>query len=187
MQQVFGLLPRLLEYLFLLRFHARHSFVIIGDTRFQFFLFLANRLSFFLPIPLVAGYVLELTVVIDMLLAYQVCRISDDWFAQSCLSGYFDGKRTAGLSYGQLEERSHRTSVVEHRSVDHSFGLFSKVLEVGVMGCDDAEHMPFHQFTQDSLGYRAAYERFGTCAHLIDEDKRVVICVTQESTHVAQV
>ena len=61
------------------------------------------------------------------------------------------------------------------------------MLEVRVVGGNNAEHLSFHQFFQDSFRYRTANERFGTRTHLVDEDECALICLTQEGAHVTQV
>ena len=70
LQQCFGLLPRFLQYLFFLLFDTRQTFIVFRYLRLQFFLAQPDLLSLALPIPLVARYVLQLAVIVDMFFAY---------------------------------------------------------------------------------------------------------------------
>ena len=128
----------------------------MGDTLFENFLFLTDSLPFILPITFVPSDVLELFVVVDMLLAHEVGCIPDDLFAQTYLTRYLDSKRATGLSDGELEERTHSASVIEHSAVDDTGGLLRKMLEVRIVCRDDTEDAALHQLAQDSFRDRSA-------------------------------
>ena len=98
MQEVGRLLTRFFQHLFLLGLDIAHLLLILGNSLFQYFLFLPNRLPFLLPISFVARDVLQLLVIIDMFLAHQVRRITDDGFTQADLAGYLNGKTATGLT-----------------------------------------------------------------------------------------
>ena len=122
-----------------------------------------------------------------MLLAHQIDGMPDHALAEPGLPRYLYGKRAAGLPDGELEERLHRATVIQHSAVDDAGRLFRKMLEVGVVGGDDAEHAFLHQLAQYSLRYRTAHQRLGTRSHLINENEGSFVRLTQESTHVTQV
>ena len=140
------MLPRLLQHLAFLGFDAAHLLVVAGYALFERFLFLTDSLAFVLPVAFVAGYVLQLAVIVYMLLAHHLGGVPDDGFAESGLSCYLDSERAARLSDRELEERFHRAAVVEHCPVNDAERDLRKMLEVGIMGSDESEDASLHQF-----------------------------------------
>ena len=91
----------------------------------------------------------------------------DHLLGDAGLAGNLDGERTAGLSDGQLEQCLHLMAVVEHRAVDHTRMPFGKLLQVLVVGGDDAERLPLPELLQHGFGDGAADGGLRAAAELV--------------------
>ena len=147
----------------------------------------ADVLTFVLPVTFVAGYVLQLFIVINMLCANQFGCLTDDILRQAYLPCYLDGKRRTGLPDGQLEQRPECTSVVEHSAVDDAFRLFGEMLEVRVVRGDDTRRLCLVQAKQHTLRYSTADERLCTCTELVNQEQGILVGILDEVLHVPQV
>ena len=70
-----------------------------------------------------------------------------------------DGAR---LTDGELEQGLHLVTVVEHGAVDHALVVVGKVLQVLIVGGDDAKGLLLPELLQYGLGNGAA--NHGLCA-----------------------
>lgn len=87
-QQFFGLLFSLGEDSLTLGIHIRDAFLISLDASLKFFLFLMNRLTFLLPVTLVADDVLKILVALDIVGPHDLRSLLDNLFRQTYLARY---------------------------------------------------------------------------------------------------
>ncbi|MPN10279.1 hypothetical protein SDC9_157574 [bioreactor metagenome] len=73
---------------------------------------LTNVLTLALPIALVAHYVLQILISIDVFAAYNIRSIGNYLFGQTNFTGNFNGKRTTRVAHLKLKERLHQVAVV---------------------------------------------------------------------------
>ena len=97
-------------------------------------------------------------IIVDMLLADEVGGVGDDGFGESDVAGYLHGETAACLSDGELEEGAHLPTVVEHGAVDDGGCLLGEVLEVGIVGGDDAKSALADELGEDGFGDGATNE-----------------------------
>ena len=129
---------------------------------------------------------MQVFVALDVLAAHYLRGVGNDILRQTYLSGYLDRERTARVAYLQLEEGLHQMAVVQHGAVHHSFVVFGKVLQVLVVGGDDAERLFLVETLQHSFGNGTAYLRFGSSAKLVNQDEAAFVTVLHHDFHIGQ-
>ena len=160
--------------------------LIALDGLLHLLLMLMNALAFLLPIALVADDVLQILVGVDVVLADDFAGILDHLLGDAGLSGYLDGKRAARIADGKAEERLHQLAVVEHGAVHDALRLLGEVLQVLVVGGDDAERPFLVEDLQHRLRHRATDLGFSAPAELVDEDEALPVAVLHHLLHVQQ-
>ena len=161
--------------------------VIVGDHLVEAFFLGAHVLALVLPVAAVAHDVEQVLVHVDIVAAHYLAGLVDHLLRQPRLAGNLDGKRTAGITHRQLEERLHALAVIEHSAIDHAISLIGKMLQILVMGCDHTHHPVLVELLQDGLGNGSANLRLGAAAHLVDKDESLLTSLREEQLHVLQV
>lgn len=78
-------------------------------------------------------------------------------------------------------------AVVEHGSVDHSLMTVGKMLQVLIVGGDDAVSLLLAELIEHSLGDGSANARLGTRAKLIYQDDGVAVGCLHHVLHIQEV
>ncbi len=115
-------------------------FTVAGEGFLDSFFFPAYVGAFVFPIPAVACDIEQILVEVDIIAANNFACVIDDVIGQTGLACDFYGERAAGLSDCEFELRPHLLAVVEHGAVDKSGRLFCKLLQIMVVGGNDAPH-----------------------------------------------
>ena len=178
---------RIVDNLTVLGTNVIQALVIVGDHLIKTLLLSPHVLSLVLPVTAVTHDVEQVLVHVDVVAAHNLAGLVNDRLRQTRLAGNLNGKRTAGVAHRQLEERLHALAVIEHRAVDHTVGLVSKMLEVLIMGSHHAHHFVLIELFEYRLSDSTANLRLGAATHLIDEDERLLASLGQEQFHILQV
>ena len=165
--QPFGLALGLADDLLALFFQSLRCFLVVADGRFEGLLVLMYLLPLAFPVSLVSHNVLQVLVALDVIRAHYLAGILDNLLRKTGLAGYLYGKRAAGLTYGKLKEGAHLLAVVEHGTVNHHGVGIGIMLQVLIMGGNDAPRLVFAKLLEHALGYGAAYLRLCSGAKLI--------------------
>ena len=128
---------------------------------------LMDRLAFPFPVALVSHDVLQILVALYIVGTHDVRGIFDHLLGDTRLAGNLDGKRTAWLSDGQLEQGLHLMSIVKHRTVHHTRMILGEVLQVLIVGGDHAEGLLLPELLQHCLCDGTADGRFRSAAELV--------------------
>ena len=107
-------LPRLIQYGTTAAVKVLLLGLVTVDDFLKMFMTSTNVLTLIGPVTLVACYVQQVLVQIDIVAAHDGTGIINDIGRQSGLASNFDGKRAAGMSYIETEQRLHTLAVVEH-------------------------------------------------------------------------
>ena len=108
-----------------LGFDACQLLLIVCNLLLEVFLALTDILSFILPVAFIARNVLQVFIVVDMLLAHNIRSTLDNRFGQTNLASNLHSKTTTCLTNRDLEERFELSAVVEHGTIDNTFGTLS--------------------------------------------------------------
>ena len=146
-----------------------------------------HSLALALPIALVAHNILQIFVTLYVVAAHNLRGVGDDLLGQADLARNLHGKRTAGITYLQLEQRTHLATVIEHCSIDNAGCRIGKMFQVLVVRGDYTVRPAFVETLEQCLGNGCTDEGFCSATELIDEDKRPVVAVAQCMLHVEQV
>ena len=141
-------------------------------------------LALVLPVSLVADDVLQILVALDVFRAHYIRSLLDYLFRQSDLSRNFDGEGRAWSADGKLEEGLHLVAVVKHRAVYHALVTISKMLQVLIVGGDDAVSLLLAELVEHGLGDGSTDARFGTGTKLIYQYDGVAIGCLHHVLHV---
>ena len=161
--------------------------LVAGYAALERLFVLVNGLTLTLPVALVAHDVLQVLVALYVFRAHDVRCVLDDLLGDARLAGYLDGKAGAWLSDAQLEQGLHLMTVVEHGAVDDALVVVGKMLQVLVVGSDDAKRLLLPELLQHRLGYRTADGRLSTAAKLVNQQQRTLVGLTHHLLHVHQV
>ena len=184
---MFGLFACLFQYLFPLLLQRFHFSLIAGDGFLHLFFALTDILAFSLPVTLITDNVLQILVTLDVFAAHDFRCIGDDILGQAYLTGNLHSKRTARITYLQLEKGLHQVTVVKHGTVHHTFMVFGKMFQVLVMGRNDTEgHFLIEPF-QHRLGNGTAYLRLRSSTKFINENQTSSVALFHHNFHVRQV
>ena len=143
-----------------------------------------DGLAFALPVALVAHDVLQIFVALYVVGAYYLAGVVDHLFGQSYLAGYLNGERTSRLTYLQLEQSLHLMAVVEHRTIDHTLVAVGEMLQVLIVGGDDAIGSLYAKLLEHRFCYGTADLRFSTGSELVDENQGAVVGALHHVLHV---
>ena len=143
--------------------------VEVGDDGVEAFLLLVYVVTLVFPVFAVAHDVEQILVHVDVVAAHNLARLVDDLCRQTRLAGNLDGKRTAGIADGQLEEGLHELPIVEHGAIDNARSLVGKLLEVLVVRGNDAHDPLVVELLEDGLCDGGTDLGFGSAAKLVDE------------------
>ena len=157
------------------------------DGLLHLLLVLMDALALLFPVALVAHDVLQVFVGVDVVLAHDLAGILDHLVGDAGLAGNLDGERTAGVADGELEEGLHELAVVEHGAVHNALRFLGIVLQVLVVGGDDAERMLLVEDLQHRFRHRTANLRFRAATELVDEDETLPVAMLHHVLHVQQV
>ena len=91
------------------------------------------------------------------------------------------------MTDGEAKEWLHEVAVVEHGAIDDALVILGVLLEVLVMGGDDAERAVPVEALEQRLGQCAANEWLCAATELVDEQQCALVAVTDEVLHVRQV
>ena len=100
---------------------------------------------------------------------------------------YRPKERRARLSYRELEQGLHLVAVVEHGTVDNTLMVFRKVLQVLIVGGNDAKRLLLPELLQHGLGNGSADGGFSTASELVDEQQSVAVGLLHHILHIQQV
>ena len=164
-----------------------HFRLIACDGFLHLLLALADGLAFVFPIALVAHDVLQVFVRVDVVAPHDGGGIGYYILGQAYFAGDLYGKRASGITYLELEERLHQVSVVEHGAVDHSLVVLGKMLQVLIVGGDDAKRPLLVETAQHRLGYGSTDLRLGASSELVDQYQAPLVAVLHHDFHVGQV
>ena len=163
------------------------TLVIGGNHLVKAFLLSPDILALVLPVTAVTHDIKQILVHIDIVAAHNLARLVDDLLRQPSLAGNLDGKRTARITYRQLEQGLHALAVIEHRSVDHAVGFVGKMLQILVVGGYHTHYLMLIELLENRLGNGTAYLGLGSATHFIDQDEGLLAALRQEQLHVLQV
>ena len=166
-QQFLSLLLGALQDLLAFALNLLEVGLIALDMSFEVLLVLVDGLALAFPVTFVAYDVLQVFVALDIVLAYNVGGVLDDFLRQTGLAGYLDGKRGTGLTDTELEQGLHLVTVVEHRTVDNTLVVVGEMLQVLIVGGNHAEGFLLPELLQDGLGNGAANHGFRTATKLV--------------------
>ena len=186
-QYFFSLLLGSAQYLLALYANLLDIMLIAFYLALQLLLALMDIGALVFPVTLVANDILQILVALDVVGAHDVAGLAYHLFWESYLARNLDGKRAAGATYGELEQRLHLVAVVEHGAVGHALVLVGEVLEVLVVRGDDAPGSVGKKFPQYTLGYGSADVGLGSGAKLVDEYQCGWIGLLQHVLHIEQV
>ena len=186
-QYFFSLLLGSAQYLLALYTNLLDIMFIAFYLALQLLLALMDIGALVFPVTLVANDVLQIFVALDVVGAHDVAGLAYHLFGESYLARNLDGKRAAGATYGELEQRLHLVAVVEHGAVGHALVLVGEVLEVLVVRGDDAPGSVGKKLPQYTLGYGSADVGLGSGAKLVDEYQCGWIGLLQHVLHIEQV
>ena len=96
------------------------------------------------------------------------------------------GKRRTWTTDFETEQWSHLTTVIEHGTIDDTWRIISKELEVGEVGRDDAIDLLAVELAEDGLRDGSTYLRLCAATELIDQNEGRISRVAQEELHVLQ-
>ena len=187
MNEAFGLFARRAEHLLFLGGKVAEFVFVAGNGLLEFLFALVDVAALVFPIEFVAHNVLQIFVAHHIVLPHKVGGVANHLFGNTDVAGDFHGKRTTGISDLQHEKRLHLRAVVEHRTVDDGGAGFGKMLEVLVVGGDDAASPALHKFLQDGFGHRPTDLRFGAAAEFVDEQKAAGRAAAHHRLHVEEV
>ena len=153
---------------------------------FERFLVLVDGLTLAFPIALVADDILQVLVALDIVGPHDIRGILDYLLRNTRLTGYLDGKRRAGLSDGELEEGLHLVAVVEHRTIDYARMILCEVLQILIVGGDDAKGLFLPELFQHGFSDGTSDGGLCTAAELIDKQQTVSVRLFHHLLHVHQ-
>ena len=130
-----------------------------------------NRLPLAFPIALVACNIKQVLVCIDVFTSYELCRIGNDIFRNTNLSGNLHSKAAAWVAYLQLEECCHLLPVIKHCTIHHTRRVFSEMLEVLVVRRDDTKGSLLNETLQHSFCYCSTNSRLRATTKLVDKQE----------------
>ena len=186
-QQFFSLRFGTVQNGLALAFYLFQTGIQLLASRLQTLLVLVNGLTLAFPIALVAHDVLQVLVTLDIVRPDNLRCIIDNFLRDTGFAGYLYGKARTRLTNRQLEQRLHLMAVVEHGSVHHTGMVFGKVLQILIVGGDDAEGLLLPELLQHGFGNGAADGRLCTAAKLIDQQQRMAVGLLHHVLHVQQV
>ena len=143
-------------------------------------------LTLVFPIAFVAHNVLQIFIALYIFGTYNLRRVSYHLFRDSCLPGDFNGKRRAGLTYGELEQGLHVVAVVKHCAVYYIVVAVGKVLQILIVCCNNSEYFSLAELLQHGFGYGPANLWLGSTAKLVYQQQRSLIAVAHHLLHVCQ-
>ena len=121
-----------------------------------------------------------------MLRTYFISSISYQIFGQTYFTGNLNGKGRTRIANLQLKQGLQVLTVVQHGAVHNPFGIFGKMLEVGIMSGDNAKSfIPVESF-QRCFGNGATYHRLRSGTKLINQQQGFSLTVTDKEFHVEQ-
>ena len=145
-----------------------------------------NRLPFLFPVTFVTDNVLEVFVALNIVGAHDLRGVPDDLLRQSDLARYLDSKRTARPSDGQLEERTHLVTVVEHGTVDDTLVRVGEMFEVLIVGGDHCPSLFLTELLKHTLGDGPTDLRLRSRTKLINEDQSLCGGLPHHVLHVEE-
>ena len=184
LEQAFGFLSRIREHLTFALRESGQFFLVVRDGLFEFLLAIVDVATLVFPIHFVTNNVLEILVAHHIVFAHEVGGVANYIVGNADLAGDFDGEGATGVADLEHEERLHLGAIVEHGAVDHIATRLSKVLEILIVGGDDAAGVAVDKLTEDGFGECATNLRFGAATEFVDEEKAARGAVFHHRLHV---
>jgi len=151
--------------------------LVSADGLFHLLLLLADILPLGLPVSLVAYNVLQIFVALYVFTAHNFRCVGNHLFGQAYFTGNLYGKRTARITYLQLEEGLHLVAVVEHGAVYNAFVVFGKMLQILIVSSDDSVSPSLVEPFQDGFGHSTTDLGFRAASELVDEQQAAFVAV----------
>ena len=130
---------------------------------------------------------MEIFVAHHIVLAHEVGGVANDVVGDADFAGDFDGEGAPRIADLEHEEGLHLGAVVEHGAIGHVGTALGEVLEVLIVGGDDAAGVAVDELAKDGFGEGAADLRFGAATEFVDEEEAARGAVFHHRLHVEQV
>lgn len=187
LEQALGFLAGIGEDFALALREGGEFLLVVRDSLFEFLLAVVDVATFVFPIHFVADNVLEIFVAHHIVLAHEVGGVANDVVGDADFAGDFDGEGAPGIADLEHEEGLHLGAVVEHGAIGHVGTALGEVLEILIVGGDDAAGVAVDELAKDGFGEGAADLGFGAATEFVDEEEAARGAVFHHRLHVEQV
>ena len=184
LEQALGFLTGIGEDFALALREGGEFLLVVRDGLFEFLLAVVDVATLVFPIHFVTDNVLEILVAHHIIFAHKVGGVANYIVGNADLAGDFDGEGATGVADLEHEERLHLGAIVEHGAVDHIATRLGEVLEILIVGGDDAAGVAVDKLTEDGFGECATNLGFGATTEFVDEEETARGAVFHHRLHV---
>ena len=187
LEQALGFLTGIGEDFALALREGGEFLLVVRDGLFEFLLAVVDVSALVFPIHFVADNVLEIFVAHHIVFAHEVGGVANDVVGDADFAGDLDGEGAPGVADLEHEEGLHLGAVVEHGAIGHVGTALGEVLEVLIVGGDDAAGVAVDELAKDGFGEGAADLGFGAATEFVDEEEAARGAVFHHRLHVEEV